>query len=211
MSHPRPRRRFGARFFVHVGAFAVVFGTGVALAGAVQIDVRFRAAGVRPDGGSYVPTYRAVSGPQIVMAYIGSSQCAWSSDPTLPASVERIKVRLAQVADDRGLSFKAIGVAIDWSPALGVAHLSGFGLFDEISVGYNWGNTLAEHLFWSDLGVDPATPQVIIYQTFLVSPTDRGDAMVYGEGLRSLVRTLIGPEEIKNWSESERFVISTFE
>ncbi|MGH7483907.1 MAG: hypothetical protein ACRELV_17290 [Longimicrobiales bacterium] len=136
------------------------------------------------------------------MVYIGSSVCASSNQPHLPQSIETIKIRLARLARERGMSFKAVGIALDWAPAPGIEHLAKFGLFDEVSAGYNWGNTLALRYLWSEAPARASTPQVVVYQRELIAPTDSGDVLHYAELERRRLVAKIGSGDIIEWAAS---------
>lgn len=111
----------------------------------------------------YIPTYSRNSGRELVFVYVGSSACGFSNDESLPAAVERVKVKLHRKAQAHGLGFSAIGVAIDWHVPHGVMHLEKFGLFDEVMTGGNWQGTGARLHFGGALAGEPSTPQVMAY------------------------------------------------
>jgi hypothetical protein len=121
-----------------------------------------------PDWYSPMPVQR--TGPQLVMVYVGSSRCPWSTADELPPAVEKLKLGLAATASDEGWTFKATGVSVDWRPADGIRHLDRFGYFDEIAAGYGWGGDATMANVWdSDLAAR-STPQVIVYARALVVP-----------------------------------------
>ncbi len=186
----------------------VAVGTLLFLVG-VWLSVRYDVAlsveptpGATADDGRYLPAYRRVAGPQILMVYVGNSQCVWSEDASLPDAVERIKVRLAEQAEKQGMSFKAVGVALDWQAEAGLEHLENFGRFDEISSGYNWANTLALEYLWSDREVSPSTPQILVYERYLVAPRDSTDPLLYAEEGPRRILVKRGLAEIVDWAES---------
>jgi hypothetical protein len=81
-----------------------------------------------PNGAdSYLPAHRRVAGPQIEMVYVGGSDCAGSNQPGFPKAVDRLKKRLAMAARARGMSFRAVGLAVEWSVQKGEAHLNKLG------------------------------------------------------------------------------------
>jgi hypothetical protein len=100
--------------------------------------------GVRSE---YPTPFRPNPGPQLEMVFIGESQCPWSSHPDLAQAISATTRRLALLADSLGMSFRTIGVALDWSPRVGFEYLTGIGWFDEMSLGYNWGNSMALRYF----------------------------------------------------------------
>lgn len=183
---------------------AVLVAVGFGLTRASHLKVNLTGV-LRPQasGSRYVPRYVAAPGPQLVMVYVGSSACVWSNEPLLPKTVEAIKLRLTAEASRRGWSFKAIGVAIDWSTEHGIEHLRKFGTFDEVSSGSNWGNSLALLHLWDDSApTEPATPQVLVYERVFVTPSDTSDILWYGERDRRLLTTRIGSRAIAQWADS---------
>jgi hypothetical protein len=183
-----------------VGLF--VFGLGVARVLDVEIAVSPSAKRMLGEA-SYVPSQRRESGPQLVMIYFGSSTCLSSNQPTLPGAVESLKLRLANYAARRGLSFKTVGVALDWSPAFGISHLEKFGLFDELSSGYSWGNTFALTHFFAATGATPATPQVIVLHRQFVAPNDSSVVVRYTEEDRRVLMAKAGVDAIVEWAASD--------
>ncbi len=181
----------------------ILLGSGFTLARRYDVEFALNRSPHELDPESeYIPRYRRENGPQLVMAYVGSSTCGWSNTPGLPHAVESIKLQLAKYAKERGWSFKAVGVALDWSPELGFEHLTKFGRFDEISAGYNWGNTFAARYLWSDDTTEPMTPQVLVYKRFYVAPKDSTDELYFGERDRLLLVTKPGRQAIVEWADS---------
>jgi len=185
---------------VVIALFAV--GWSVANEFDVRVDVRRSGpVGVAVEG-AYQPSYKRVGGRQLVMAYVGAASCGWSNQEVLPPAVETLKRRLAEYAEASGMSFMAVGVALDWVPERGVGHLSKFGLFDEISVGYNWGNGYALDLVWSDAAVPTATPQVLVYEREFIAPGDSSDTLLYAENERKRLAAATGLQQILEWAET---------
>lgn len=150
-----------------------------------------------PNGAdSYLPAHRRVAGPQIEMVYVGGSDCAWSNQPGFPKAVDRLKKRLAMAARARGMSFRAVGLAVEWSVQKGEAHLNKLGYFDEVSVGYNWGNSLALKYLWNP-GATRGKPEVLVYRRYAVAPTDSTRVLEYGEKDRVLLLRGVGYESIE--------------
>lgn len=184
------------------------FAVGLAVSG--RYNLHFA---VRPDPASagtddYVPRYRTVGGEQLVMVYVGASSCGWSNAPGVSKAVKALKRALAAHAQAEGMSFKAVGVALDWNPEVGVKHLRKFGLFDEISAGYNWGNSLAINDAWSVNNGRPRTPTVVAYRRRFTVPKP-GGAMVYREEGRQVLGVASGRREIVRWAESEEVLPTT--
>jgi hypothetical protein len=161
-----------------------------------------RAEHVTDGGARYIPNHEIRTGPQLVMVYVGSSTCPWSNHPELPAAVERIKYQLWRYAESRELSFKAIGLTVDWSPRHGIDHLDRFGLFDEVASGYGWGGNMQLRYLWSEGGAIPSTPQVIVYARRFTAPVGSGDSLTYGEKDRRTVAGRRGWQDIISWADS---------
>jgi hypothetical protein len=114
--------------------------------------------------------------------------------------VNRIKLRLAEYAETHRIGFKATGVAVDWQPEKGVEHLKKFGAFDEISSGYDWGNTLALRDIWDPTEIHPQTPQLILYQRDFSIAKGRAGPPRYFETNRIRLITKIGSSAILEWA-----------
>ena len=155
---------------------------------------------------AYAPSYQVEPGEQLVMVYVGSSTCPWSTRPDLPEAVETIKTQVAAYAAERGLSFKAEGVALEWSTSDGIQHLANFGRFDEVSAGYNWGNSFALNHLWAGSKSAPATPLVLVYRRTFVAPRSEEDEMLYAERNRRVLDVAHGFMEIMDWAESEAWL-----
>jgi len=184
-----------------------LFGIGWGAAAQFDLKVELHGGGDAAAGErTYQPAYDREAGQQLVMVYVGSGSCAWSNRDSLPAAVESLKLRLADYAQSQELSFKVIGVAIDWSTDHGAQHLSKFGTFDEVSVGYNWGNSLALDFLWSDPGVRPSTPQILVYERQFIAPQDTLDALFYAEAERKRLGAATGAQQILDWAETERLL-----
>lgn len=181
---------------------AILFTVGIAISHRFQISVDIMPVVRAADEDTrYHPPYALEPGEQLVMVYIGSSACGWSNDPALPGVVEKLKVRLADNARERGLSFKAVGVSIDWSTEAGIDHLKRFGRFDEVATGYNWAGTHALRYLWSGYTPRVATPTLLIYRRQLQGPdVDSGQAW-YGELDLEILTAKVGLHEILEWAE----------
>jgi hypothetical protein len=149
----------------------------------------------------YVPSQQRLAGPQILLVFLGSSTCMYSNDPDLPGAVEALKVRFAHYADERSMSFKAVGVAVDWGVAKGVRHLNSFGQFDEIASGYNWGNGSLAAYTWA-VDHEPATPQVLVFEQQVAIPDRDQQQWGYREDDRKLIVFRSGAQDIIGWAGS---------
>lgn len=186
----------------YLAGAVVLFTTGIALSRGYDFEFQIHKLNARPDTSAYTPDYTRRSGAQLVMVYFGSASCGWSNRPSLPDAVETIKRELAAQAEEQGMTFKAVGVALDWSPESGIAHLGKMGRFDEISAGYNWGNTLALRHIWSDAFAAPRTPQILVYRQDFVAPEDEASELHYAAVGQELLMTKFGFQTITDWAES---------
>lgn len=112
----------------------------------------------------YEPVYELPDSTQLVAVYIGAETCGPCHFPETKQAVEDMKVALAGIAKQKGWSFKAVGVSLDWDPQIGYKFLQENGKFDEMIIGRNWANLGAETYIWQADEVYPAIPQVIVYQ-----------------------------------------------
>ena len=96
-----------------------------------------------------------------------------------------------------GQQFRAIGVALDWSPSMGLSYLSQFGAFDELNVGHNWFGLGAQGLIWADTTGRPAIPQLLVYRQRVEMTGSRA-----AFGPRTVLRQLVGADSIVTWARS---------
>jgi hypothetical protein len=167
--------------------------------GAGQLPVRLTMEPRSDRGDTYTPRYQHRSGEQLVMVYLGAAGCGWSRLPQVREAVRHLKAHLAATAHDQGLDFRAVGVALDWSPRDGIRHLARFGSFDEVSAGYQFGNAHAIRYIWSNGGAQPATPQVLIYRIRFTAPSATNSVGRFAESDRFLVAALVGVETLTRW------------
>lgn len=175
------------------------FAAGHTLSRNFELEVTRTAA---RDPEAYKPLYEAVFGPQVEMVYIGSSRCPWSNLPQVPGLVEGAKRSLRSAAARENTGFRAVGIAMDWVPEQGIGHLAKIGHFDEISTGYNWGNTLALRYLWTDGPPVIATPQVLVFRRYVQMPHDSTQPVHYGETDRVRVLSIAGFEALAEWAEA---------
>ena len=101
-------------------------------------------------------------GSELVFVYIGGSTCGWSNVPELPRMVKSLKRHFQSLAIDNGMQFSAVGIARDTDPYAGWEHLLGFGEFDEVMTGRNWGNIGVQKYIYGDMPGVAATPQILL-------------------------------------------------
>lgn len=163
----------------------------------VEVNVRWRGA----SHWSYAPGDSSVLGPQLWFVYLGNSTCGWSNNENLPAAVKQTKQRLAAYADSSGATFKAVAVALDYNIEAGLAHISKFGRFDEVSVGDHLTNVFATDYF-SSMGLVFATPQIAVYEVSVGLPRYAADSAAIGFVGRTYLGTARGLRAILHWAES---------
>jgi hypothetical protein len=112
--------------------------------------------------------------PELVMAYISSTWCIGNRAPGLHQAVDSLKLLLAAWAQAHNMTFRAVGVAIDWAPDSGLAYLKEFGNFDELVVGSNWFNLGATAFVWADTTARPVIPQVLVVRHDVMPGKDPG-------------------------------------
>jgi hypothetical protein len=110
----------------------------------------------------YRPSAVLESGEEIVLVFIGASFCNALNTPGFPGTVESAKLRVQAHANAAEMRFRAVGVALDWRPADGIAFLARFGEFDEVAAGGNWISDGATKYIWRDIPGDADVPQVLV-------------------------------------------------
>ena len=106
-------------------------------------------------------------GSEIVLVYFGMTDCVPCHDPEFKTALEQAKVALAERAAERGQSFAAVGVALDWDVAEGFDFLREAGAFDEVAIGRNWENAAALTHLWRPEGLEDrpiAIPSVMVFE-----------------------------------------------
>lgn len=119
----------------------------------------------------YIPRPVFQPGTQYIMVFAGSATCGACAHDSLPDAIERLKLRMAALAEARGATFKAVGVSTGWSVDRGVEFLSRFGRFDEISAGGSWSNSILSEFMWRN-GFVPAVPVVALYERIIEEPDE---------------------------------------
>jgi hypothetical protein len=141
----------------------------------------------------YEPSDSIGSGDEIVLVFIGASFCNAHNVPGFPDVVESAKLRLQRHAQQGGMQFRAIGVALDWRAADGLAFLARFGEFDEVASGGNWTSDGATKYIWRDIPGDANVPQLLV----LRRSVHKGEAIRVGED--QVVKRLLGTGDIEKW------------
>lgn len=145
----------------------------------------------------YVPTFPSPRGTQLVAVYISNSTCVGNRAPGLREAIDSLKLLLRARAAAEGRQFRAVGVALDWSPDSGLAYLGHFGAFDELDVGRNWFGLGVERFIWADSTVPPNIPQVVVYLQDVALGTGRP---VFGQP--TVLKRVFGGSAIVTWVRS---------
>lgn len=151
---------------------------------------RAKAEAARP---VYEPSGSIESGDEIALVFIGASFCNAHNVPGFPDVVESAKLRVREHAQARGMRFRAVGVALDWRAADGLAFLARFGEFDEVASGGNWISDGATRYIWRDIPGDAHVPQLLV----LRRSVHRGEAIRVGED--QVVKRMLGTNAIQEW------------
>jgi hypothetical protein len=138
----------------------------------------------------------------LVLVYLGASTCGWSNAAGMPELIDSVKIAMAQVARARGWSFEAVGIALDWDPEAGFAHLQKMGRFDEVATGYNWGNTLAMRYFGEYSAEAPSTPELILVHRFLNAPNFESGPFMLEVTDEGVLYRAVGGIEIQRWARN---------
>jgi hypothetical protein len=103
---------------------------------------------------------------EIILIYIGSSECYYCNDKSLPAVLSSISDNLESIAHKSDMSFKSIASTIDYSLDSSFKHLEKIGSFDEITIGGGSNNVLSMYLYEKGSAVI-AVPQIsILYRKY---------------------------------------------
>ena len=145
----------------------------------------------------YSPTNANPNGPELVMTYISSSWCIGNRAPGLHEAVDSLKLLLANWAHQHDMTFRAVGVALDWQPDSGLVYLAEFGKFDELNVGSNWFNLSAATFIWGDTSSAPSIPQVLVYRHDISSTKNRVTV-----GKPVLLKRVQGGDQVVAWARS---------
>ena len=135
------------------------------------------------------------AGYEIALVYLGSSSCGWSNLPEVSRAVRDAKILVARHAQDAGMRFSALGIAVDADASRGWKHLRKAGRFDEVATGMGWTNSGADKYVFGALAGPASTPQLLVVQR-LVSTGPGGRRRVESE--RVLVRKA-GSNAILHW------------
>lgn len=184
-----------ARLAAWIGLFSASFALGLVISSHFHLGVERRNP-LRSTGS----IHEVESGFQLLLVYVGRSDCRWCNDASLPKLLETARQRMSAVAADLGIGFATVGVAVDAPPEVGFDHLSEVGGFDQIAAGYGWGNDLALKYLWTDDATFPiATPTLFVFRRKITVPAETNSALSYREDELVRVSTFRGLESIRLW------------
>jgi len=164
----------------------------VGLMPAADVDIRWSVPVI--EAREYSRSASLEPGTELVFVYIGGSACGWSNVPELPRMVKSLKRHFQSLAIDNGMQFAAVGIARDTDPYAGWEHLLGFGEFDEVMTGRNWGNIGVQKYIYGDMPGVGATPQILLMTRAI--DTQWGHASFVNE---EVISRRTGLTEIKAW------------
>jgi len=142
-------------------------------------------------------------GREILLAYVGRSDCVWSQDPSLPGLLRQVHGMIQDRARALNIRYRAVGIALDREPESGLRHLRQVGpMFTEVASGGQWLSLFATPFFWQDFPGEPATPQLIIIAREVSRHGGEGETITFGvEGQRVILR-VVGLQEIREWTRA---------
>lgn len=135
---------------------------------------------------------------ELQLVFIASGGCRACADPLLPALVREAEEHFKGVADSVGVALATVGIGVDASPAVGLEQLNRFGSFDEVTVGRRWDNLGVFEYIWETHPGQPAVPQLL-----LLTRTVRGTSSRPMLSTSSLVRRVVGLNELFRWREAD--------
>jgi len=144
-------------------------------------------------------TGKRPSGPEVVMVFIGTPTCGFSTDPRLAPLVRKAVSSLRERVASVGLPLVSVGVSSNWVPGEGWRFLERIMDFDEVVIGRNWLNSKVVELGWSFPNAAVGTPQIIVYRQSVVSPSEADRASISREAPTIRVT---GLDEIQRWVEA---------
>jgi len=145
----------------------------------------------------YQPSTRHPRGDELVMVYFGGASCAPCRNPKLKIALRHAQLLLKAQAEELGMTFASIGVAVDWRTDVGVRWLATVANFDEISAGRSWSNSDVTSWLLERPDVEAVRPAVVVYRRRAIY---RAEASKYGELV--LVKSFGGGDEIISWAEA---------
>lgn len=146
--------------------------------------------------------------------FVATPACGANHVEQFDADVRAVKQLLTERAEDNGRPFSAVGVSTNWEVEKGIAYLLegewdgprlDFGGWDEISVGRNWGNTLAVKYMQKlpdtcpELPMQLGVPQIFIIERPAKDWRQDGD---FAHGDERLLLQLCGADRIAEWREA---------
>lgn len=147
----------------------------------------------------FVPrTLSELQGTELLIVFIGASDCAAASAPWFPETFRSLGESLATQANQAGMRPVRIGVALDSDRKAGLAFLDRMGEFDEISVGRSWLNQASLRYLIRDIPADAAVPQVVVLAHSIA--TEDSWMIVSPE---VLLERKIGLQEIQDWEQTD--------
>jgi hypothetical protein len=175
-----------------IAAAVFAMTVGLLLSGAVDPGVlRWKWRPLSPEG--YLAQSARRSGSGVVLVFIGSPECPWSTLPSLPGMIRDLKLGIRERAAASDRWFATIGIAQSSDARSGMAFLESFGEFDEVVAGGGWTNVGLLRYVYGNVSGLAATPQVVVVER-VARP---GDPLEFLE--ERLLARYVGIEHIERW------------
>lgn len=137
---------------------------------------------------------------EIVLIYIGSSDCFASNIESLPISFNIIEDNLDIEVNSLGIQIHTIGISKGTNLLDELFHLANFSSFDEILIGNSWSNTGVLKYIYNDFQGPAITPQVVISFRKYRSISNNFEKYYRSIEYELVIERLIGNQEIDNFS-----------
>ena len=144
------------------------------------------------------------NGMNLIAYVIVSSDCGWSTMPTVKTALGSIREELEAVHGSSYAHISVIGVALDRDLEAGLRFLSDLGngetasVFDQIIVGGSWLNEQVIRLVWRQGIAEAASPQVMVIERLVDTDTYPLTSSIQLQSDRPLA-SLVGSTEIIQW------------
>jgi len=139
-------------------------------------------------------TLSDLDGTEMVVLFVGASDCPASLSPLLPDIMDNLRDSLTAKAESLGSRVAFLGAALDHDLDAGLEYLETLGPFDEVTVGRRWLNSLSVQYLIRDMPAGAKIPQVqVFYREIHVD----GPWMEIGEDV--VLARKIGVDEIMHW------------
>lgn len=147
---------------------------------------------------------------ELVLIYIGNSECPAANHQLMPESVKTIKNKLKTIASVDSIRFVSIGIANENIRPSEFEHLSKFGKFDEIIIGNDWSNSGVLKYVYDNFNGPSATPQVIISLRTFNNIGSEKSAFYRGISSEMILHRRIGVKSIVDLAMSDQIITQDY-